>query len=119
MQEAKPRQIKTYKTKNGKVPYDIWFAEINDKTLQNAIIGRLERVGKGDFGECASVGEGVKELKFRAYGIRIYFAEIAGYVVLLLCSGDKANQTRDLKKAKDYLREFKSRVEEADENENK
>ena len=117
MQEARPRQIKIYKTQSGKVPFDLWFAEIKDKALQDIIIERLERVQKGNFGECASVGEGVKELKFKVLGIRIYFAEIGGYIVLLLCSGDKTSQTSDIKKAKKYWREFNIRVEEADENE--
>ena len=117
MQEARPRRIKIYKTQSGKVPFDVWFAEIQDKAVQDAIIGRLERVKKGNFGECVSVGEGIKELKFKAFGIRIYFAEIGGYIVLLLCAGDKTSQTKDIKKAKKYWREFNSRVEEADENE--
>ena len=111
MQEAKPRRVITYQTPDGKVPYDFWFAEIKDQIRQDAIDARIERVKKGDLGEWASVGEGVKELKFRAFGIRIYFAEIAGYIVLLLCAGDKSSQTRDIKTAKEYWREFNSRVE--------
>ena len=117
MQEAKPRHIKTYQTSEGKVPYAIWFEEIEDKNLQNAVISRIERVKNGNFGDCASIGEGVQELKFKAFGVRIYFAEVADYIVLLLCSGDKASQTRDIKKAKEYWGEFKSRAGVADENE--
>ena len=111
MQEAKPRRVIIYQTPDGKLPYDFWFAEIKDKARQEAIDARIERVKKGDLGEWASVGEGVKELKFRTFGIRIYFAEVAGYIVLLLCAGDKSSQTRDIKIAKEYWREFNSRVE--------
>ena len=39
-----------------------------------------------------------------------YFTELSGNIVLLLCSGDKTSQTRDIKKAKKYLVELKSRA---------
>ena len=36
-------------------------------------------------------------------GYRIYFSEINNVVVLLLNSGDKKSQSKDIKKAKEYI----------------
>jgi len=114
MKEVKQRRIINYEAQNGKVPYDIWFAGIKNKNLEVAVVKRLERVRRGDLGEYRTVGEGVKELKFPAFGIRIYFAEFGDCIVLLLCAGDKASQTKDIKKAKEYWSEYQSRTDEND-----
>ena len=108
MNEAKPKRIEFYRTPEGKAPFVSWF-ENKDKTQQRTIVMRLNRVKNGNYGDIESVGEGVKEFKFKE-GIRIYFAEVAGSIVLLLCSGDKTSQSRDIKKAKEFLREFNSRT---------
>ena len=113
MKEARPKRIIKYKTVDGKVPYDLWLADIKDKARIDAIDGRIERVKRGNLGDCKSLEEGIHELRFKAFGIRIYFAEIAGYIVLLLCAGDKSSQSRDIKKAQEYWREFNSRMEES------
>jgi putative addiction module killer protein len=44
--------------------------------------------------------------------VRIYFKEIAGVLVLLLCAGDKKTQVQDIAKAKMYWREYDSRINE-------
>ena len=47
-------------------------------------------------------------LNFRIHvgaGYRVYFGEVDNTIVLLLCGGDKASQTRDIARAKTYLRE--------------
>ena len=111
MKTVKPRKIIFYKAPTGEEPFPLWFDEIKDKRLKDAVAKRLERVEKGALGECKSVGGGVRELKFRASGVRIYFAEVSGYIVLLLCSGNKASQVEDIKNAKQYWNEFGSRVE--------
>jgi putative addiction module killer protein len=43
--------------------------------------------------------------------IRIYFAEIAEIIVLLLCAGDKSSQAKDIAKAQEYWNEYCSRIE--------
>ncbi|GHV28384.1 hypothetical protein FACS1894167_05230 [Synergistales bacterium] len=110
--EATPKQIIYYKTLDGKVPYEIWYSEIKDVRLKQIVVKRLERVESGNYGDCKTVGDGVLELRFHAFGVRIYFAEIGGVIVLLLCGGDKSNQIKDITKAKDYWNEYQSRIEE-------
>jgi putative addiction module killer protein len=85
--------------------------EIADVKLRRAVRKRLERVEEGNYGDCAPVGESVLELRFQAFGVRIYFAEVGNVVVVLLCAGDKASQPKDIAKAKEYWREYRNRVE--------
>lgn len=94
------------------MPYESWYSQISDVRLRLAVDKRLERVEAGNYGDCESVGGGVLELRFQAFGVRIYFAEIGGVVVILLCAGDKASQKKDITKAKEYWAEFNSRVTE-------
>jgi len=109
--EVTPKQIIYYKTLEGYIPYEGWYSEIKDVKLQMAVDKRLERVETGNYGDCESVGNGVLELRFQFFGVRIYFAEIGGIVVLLLCAGDKASQKKDITKAKEFWAEYNSRIE--------
>jgi putative addiction module killer protein len=109
--EVKPKQIVFYVTLDEKTPYEIWYKDIADVRLRKAVDKRLERVAVGNYGDCEPVGDGVLELRFQAFGIRIYFVEIGGVIVLLLCAGDKSSQSKDIAKAKEYWLEYCSRVE--------
>ena len=42
-------------------------------------------------------------------GYRIYFTEQDEIIVLLLCAGDKSTQSKDIQKAKMYLKELNER----------
>ena len=54
-----------------------------------------------------SLGDGVFEIKIpHGPGLRVYFAEIENVIMLLLLGGDKSTQTRDIKKAKEYWRQY-------------
>lgn len=110
--EVTPKQIIYYKTLEEYVPYEVWYSEIKDVRLRLAVDKRLDRVEAGNYGDCEPVGGGVLELRFQAFGVRIYFAEIGGVIVLLLCAGDKASQKKDIAKAKEYWTEYNSRIEE-------
>jgi len=105
---VKPKEIVDYVTPDGKDIYLLWWKSIKDKRVKDAIDTRLERVKTGNYGDCKPVGEGVAELRFKS-GIRIYFAEIGGVIVLLLCGGNKKTQARDIIIAKEYWKEFKTR----------
>lgn len=64
----------------------------------------------GNFGDCKSLGDEIAELRIHyGPGIRIYYSKIGNKVVLLLFGGDKGSQSKDIDKAKEYLREYQSR----------
>lgn len=93
MRNAHPREIETYRTKNGREPFTEWFNAIRDTRAQTRIRGRLDRLEKGNFGDCASVGGGVFELRFHfGPGYRIYFGEMDRTIVL--CSVVGISQRR-------------------------
>lgn len=105
---APVQEIQYYRAPNGKKPFTEWLESIRDKSTQNRIDKRLERLEDGNFGDCKSVGDGVLELRLPfGPGYRIYFGQIDNTLVLLLCGGDKASQTRDIERAKTYWREYK------------
>jgi putative addiction module killer protein len=57
-----------------------------------------------------TIGEGVSELKIHyGPGIRIYYARVENTIILLLCGGDKGSQTKDINRAKEYLKDYLSR----------
>ena len=108
MRHTQPRELKFYRTPNGKEPFSEWYDTIQDLNLQSRIDKRLERIANGNLGDYRSVGAGVFELRFHfGPGYRIYFAEVENTIVLLLCAGDKSSQTRDIARAKDYWLQYK------------
>ena len=109
--EASPKQIVYYLSPDGKVPFKVWFTKIQDIRLKQAVTQRLNRMADGNYGDCESVGDRILELRFKAFGVRIYFAEIEGVIVLLLCAGNKSSQVKDIAKAKGYWAEYCSRIE--------
>ena len=55
-----------------------------------------------------SLGDGLFELRERKFGYRLYYTFNKGKIVLLLYAGDKSSQKRDIKKAKEILKEYRS-----------
>ena len=103
-------EIEVYETALGKKPFDIWFEAIKDTLTRAKILTRLDRLEIGNFGDCKSLDSGVCELRIHyGAGIRIYYSLIKNKIVLLLCGGDKRSQTKDIKKAKEYLQDYKNR----------
>ena len=104
-----------YTTKDGKIPLQKWFKSLKDKVTVARIVKRFERVEQGNYGDYASVGSGVFELRyFFGAGYRVYFAEDVNDVVVLLCGGDKDSQDEDIKIAKVFWQDYLSRKEDKD-----
>lgn len=101
--QAQQREIELYVTRDGKIPYESWYARLNDIKVQTIILKRLARIRLGNLGEWRSLGEGVGELKINfGSGFRIYFGQEGGKLVILLCGGDKKTQSKDIKKAFEF-----------------
>jgi putative addiction module killer protein len=108
--EVQPREIQTYETLEDRSPFEEWLDTMRDSQGKAKIKARLQRLALGNLGDCKSVGEGVSELRIDfGPGYRVYFAEKGSTIVLLLCGGDKSTQERDIRKAKAYWTEYRSR----------
>lgn len=95
-------QIEYFCDESGVAPFREWFESLDQKT-QARVDVRLDRVQLGNFGDYASVGEGVFELRFHfGPGYRVHFACPDARVVLLLACGDKDSQIRDIRRAKAF-----------------
>lgn len=106
--EARPRQLRIYEPSSGNTPYSDWLKGLRDARGRGVIRVRVDRLAGGNFGDCDSVGEGVHELRIDfGPGYRVYFAEDGPKIVILLLGGDKASQTRDIRTAKKFWREYK------------
>lgn len=103
-----PRELRVYETPSGKAPFDDWLDGLRDAKGQSQIQLRLDRLEQGNLGDCKPVGEGVLELRIDyGPGYRVYVAEDGPVVVLLLIGGDKGTQTKDIKTAKSYWKNYR------------
>lgn len=98
------KEIKIYKTLSGKEPYLDWYLSL-DNSQKIIISKRLIRTKNYNYGDYKDLGKGLKELRFKT-GLRIYFTEDENIIVILLNGGDKKQQSKDIKKAKEYLNEY-------------
>lgn len=106
MKEIKQRTIKMYQRDNGESPVVSWMGSL-DSTIRYRIKSRLARVTQGNFGDHEPLGDGLYELKFKfGSGYRIYYSEANDEIILLLCSGDKKTQSKDIKLARTYLNDY-------------
>ena len=81
--------------------YDAWFSKLKDLAARIRIAARIQRLKAGNPGDSRSVGSGVVELKINfGPGYRVYYIQRGNELILLLCGGDKSNQSKDIERAK-------------------
>ncbi|MEH2406347.1 type II toxin-antitoxin system RelE/ParE family toxin [Nostoc sp.] len=108
--EVQPREIRNYLTVDGKNIFDEWLDSLRDRRAKAKIRARLDRVEDGNLGDCKSVGEGIFELRIDyGSGYRIYFGQEGITIIILLCGGDKSTQERDIGKAQEYWKDYRSK----------
>jgi len=77
-----------------------WLEGLRDLVAVKAIKRRIARVQVGLLGDTKAVGGGVHELRIdHGPGYRVYFARRGEDLVLLLNGGNKASQSRDIRRA--------------------
>jgi len=109
-------ELRRYVTRAGKVVFSEWFAKLADASAKARIRDRLDRLSQGNFGDSRSLGGGVHELRISwGPGYRVYYAFVGQRMigqtcVLLLCGGDKRNQSSDIQRARDCLQDYKERI---------
>ena len=98
--------VLVFQNRSGDSPYREWLAALDMKTRQR-IIARTDRMSRGQFGDVKALGADLYELRlFFGPGYRVYFGEHRGRLILILHGGDKSSQTRDIKKARDYWKNY-------------
>jgi putative addiction module killer protein len=103
-------ELLEYVTEEGLNPFRKWLDNLRDIQARARIRIRLNRVRLGNFGDSKSVGDGVLELRVRhGPGYRVYFGRSANTVVILLCGGDKATQSKDVQMAKHFWADYQRR----------
>lgn len=105
----KNKQLEIYITQENKKPFVEWLESL-DKEYRYRVKERLDRVALGNFGDWKSLDEGINELRLNfGSGYRIYFGQEKNSIILLLCGGNKASQKKDIKKARQYWKDFLAR----------
>ena len=97
----------------GKKPILDWIYSLKDGRTMGRIVERIKRLESGNLGDFKKLDTEISELRFKfGSGYRVYFSEVNNVIVLLLCGGDKSTQSKDIKKAKEYLQIWKENYNE-------
>lgn len=101
------KEIYSYKTGGGKLPFDEWIQGLTAQ-IQARVDAYIMRAALGSAKKnIEPVGKGVFEIKIDVGpGLRVYFGEVGRTVILLLLGGNKSTQNSDIKRAKEYWREY-------------
>ncbi len=100
--------LKALALKNGFCQFEEWLKGIKDREIKQRIQSRLDRIERGNMGDCGPVGEGVSEFRLMfGAGYRIYYACIEKTLVVLLVGGDKSTQSKDITLARELWKDHK------------
>jgi putative addiction module killer protein len=71
------------------------------------ILTAIDRIGSGNLGDHKSLGHGLWEHRIHAEGgVRLYFAKSGRELILLLATGLKSDQSNDIERARNRLRDY-------------
>ncbi|MBF0502553.1 MAG: type II toxin-antitoxin system RelE/ParE family toxin [Candidatus Riflebacteria bacterium] len=105
--------VLNYVLPNGQQPIEDWLVALKDAKGRAKIRARINRIRSGNPGNFKMVESGILEMKLDfGPGYRIYYAKVGDKIILLLCGGDKITQNEDIKKATEYLNDYKRRMKE-------
>jgi len=87
--------------------YEDFIDGLRDTEARVKISTRIFRLANGNPGDVAPVGEGISELRIHfGPGYRVYYKQRGNVLIILLCGGDKASQSRDIAHAKQLANEL-------------
>ncbi len=106
-------KLLVYETDTGRQPFVEWFDRLDGKR-QASVRRRLRAVEEHSHpGDCSSLRGGLFEMRLAGrIGLRVYFANIDGAIVLLLGGSGKSNQKRAINRARDRLKDYRERNDE-------
>ncbi len=108
--------VKYYKDSRGKSPFWKWLERLKDRKARATIKVRIDRVERGNLGDCRSLGNGIFEIKIRfGPGYRVYFGFLEQAIVVMLMGGSKKTQSQDIERAKNLWVECKNAYENQNE----
>ena len=82
--------------------FDSWLSKLRDQKAKARIAARIRSAELGNLGDSQPIGAGVSEMRIHyGPGYRVYFKKTGNVIIILLLGGNKASQTRDIKKAID------------------
>jgi len=80
--------------------FDKWLAGLKDLIAKAQVIARIRGAQIGNFGDHASVGSGVYEMRIHlGPGYRVYYTRTDNVIYFLLLGGTKKGQQRDIENA--------------------
>jgi putative addiction module killer protein len=92
---------------NQKEVLSIWLKGL-DNITRKRILQRLLRLEQGNFGDCKKIDDEISEIRFMfGSDYRIYFTQINNTIILLINGGDKSSQSKDIKKTKEFLKQWR------------
>jgi putative addiction module killer protein len=101
--DTNKKMIELRKTEN----FLEFMDDLRDHRAKTKIAGRVDRLAFGHEGDVAPVGEGISELRIHfGPGYRVYFKRRGDVLIVILCGGDKSSQDRDIKLAKQLVKEL-------------
>lgn len=105
-------ELRRYLTASGRDVFGEWLSGFRDLRTRAKIVARVDRLSVGNFGDCKALRGGLFELRIDwGPGYRVYYALTGKECVLLLCGGDKRKQSSDIKRAIEYLKDYKERTQ--------
>ena len=103
-------EIRHYIKADGTDIVQLWLKELRDNLAKMAVIRRVNRVERGNFGDHKFCREGVWELRVDVgAGYRVYYAIAGSKVVMLLSGGNKSSQEADIARACGYWKDWQNR----------
>lgn len=101
-------EIKYLVLQNNKSPIIDWLNSL-DNSIRKRILNRIVRLQNGNFGDCKILTSEINELRCNfGAGYRIYYAKQDNFIMLLINGVDKSTQQNDIKKAIEYLKEWRN-----------
>jgi putative addiction module killer protein len=101
-------EIRHYLTASGLDVFQSWLDGLKDVKARVAILRRIDRIAKGNFGDHKFLRDGVSEVRVDL-GARVYYGKHGETLVLLLCGGSKRTQAADIARAVEFWVDYRRR----------
>lgn len=87
--------------------FQVWLDGLRNQKAQVRIAARLRLAEAGNLGDWKPVGGKVSEMRVDfGPGYRLYFTRRGSVLIVMLAGGEKSSQTRDIKRARQILKEL-------------